>query len=131
MPEKRGDIQNQRRQVRENIRNLYDVVKEYWESHARDIVEQLPVIRQRLFDALRKDSIIPYDDLANYIQHWCSASTISRWVMSIEGFTMYSESVIPLLYPIQRKNNLNFSKRMLNHGGVWRSNYLWIHFYEE
>ena len=112
MPEKRGDIQNQRRQVRENIRNLYDVVKEYLESHARDIVEQLPVIRQRLFDALRKDSIIPYDDLANYIQHWCSASTISRWVMSIEGFTMYSESVIPLLSPIQGKP-FGFSKIVL------------------
>ena len=65
------------------------MVKERWGAHARDIVEQQPGIRQILIDAQRKYSSITYDGPDNYIQHWCSASTIRPWVMSREGYTMY------------------------------------------
>ena len=66
-------------------------------------MEKQPRIRQILIDALREDSRIPYDGLANYIQHWCSVSTICLWLITIDGYTMYSERIITIIYTIHRK----------------------------
>ena len=79
------------------------MVKDNWEYHSRDLMEQQPGIRQILNYALRKDSIIPCDGLSNCIQHWYYESTIYWWVISREGYTMDPGHVIPLLYPIHRK----------------------------
>ena len=88
-PATSDDILNQKRQARDEFRNLSYVVKESWEICARDPVEKKPGIQQRLIDALYKYSIIPYDGLATSIQHRCYVSTIHWWVMSIESYTMY------------------------------------------
>ena len=78
-------------QVRESFKNLSSVLKDCWEDHERDLVEQQPVIQKRLIDALWKYSSIPYDGIVNSIHPWCSVSTIRWWVMPREGFTMYLE----------------------------------------
>ena len=66
-------IKKQGMKKRDEFRNISDVVKERWEAHERDIVEQQPGIRQRLIYAIQKYSNIPYYGLTNFIQPWCSA----------------------------------------------------------
>ena len=86
------------------------MVTEFWEAHARYVVEQQPGVQKILIDALWKYYSIPYDGLANFICHWCSSSTIRSWVISREGYTMYSERVIPLLSNIQKKTFVFFKE---------------------
>ena len=88
------------------------MAKGRWEAHARDNVEQQPGIQQILIYVLHKYSRITYDVLAKYIRNSCSSSTILRWVMPIEGSTIYSEHIIPLLSPIHRKQ-IDFFKEIV------------------
>ena len=79
-------------------------MKERWDGHARYLMEQQPGIQQRLIDALGKTCIITYYGLANFILNWYYTSTIYLWVIPREGYTMYSEIVIPPTYSRKRKN---------------------------
>jgi hypothetical protein len=82
-------------------------------------------------DALRKDASISYFGIANEIEHWCSYSTIRRWVISREGYRMFTERVIPLLNVVQKEKHFSFAKRLVSNWLKGKGKYLLIHYDEK
>jgi hypothetical protein len=56
--------------------------KRNWDMVAREHDEQQLNIKQRIIEALKANPKIYWQALEETIQHWCSASTIRRWVTS-------------------------------------------------
>jgi hypothetical protein len=71
---------------------------------AREYDEQQLNIKQRIIEALKANPKVSWQALEETIQHWCSASTIWRWVTSLAGYKCYCERVIPLLSAPQKRS---------------------------
>jgi len=123
-------------QMKKRLRDQYDVLDEHekdvWQQHAKDLIAWQPHIKDTLMQAMRQDSSVTYKGLEQCIQHWCSYSTIQRWVVSREGYRMYTEKVVPLLSKTQKEKHFTFAKRVLDNWGVEKSKkFLWIHYDEK
>jgi hypothetical protein len=66
-----------------------DSTKRNWEMVAREHDEQQPNIKNRIIEALKANPKVSWQALEETIQHWCSASTIWRWVTSLAGYKCY------------------------------------------
>ena len=126
-----SDLIAQRKTFGELFENESDVVKKRWEAHRREHMKLQPLIKGRLINALQKNNSISYGGLAGSISEWCSAATIRRWVISREGYNLFTERVIPLLSKEQQTKQLKFSKKYLNNWGLGGGKFLLIHYDEK
>ena len=127
----RTDFHQKSKEIRERYDNETVIVKEQWEAQRRHMVARQQHIKTQLLDQMKKDNSLSYEGLANGIERWCSPGAIRRWVMSREGYAMYSERVIPLLSKEQRQKHYIFSKRFLNNWGYGAGKFLLIHYDEK
>jgi len=78
-----------------------------------------------------KNKSISYKSLSGALNFWCSADTIRRWVTSREGFSLYTERVIPLLTQEQKHKHLKFAKHYLNNWGLGAGKFILFHYDEK
>mmetsp|Transcript_5895 Transcript_5895/g.7887 ORF Transcript_5895/g.7887 Transcript_5895/m.7887 type:complete len:146 (-) Transcript_5895:198-635(-) len=84
------------RKVFANIyENENENIKQEWEAKRREHLSMQPKIKGLIMEELRKNKSISYKSLSGALNFWCSADTIRRWVTSREGFSLYTERVIP------------------------------------
>ena len=126
-----ADLIAQRKTFGELFENESEVVKKHWEAQRREHVKIQPKIKGQLMDALRKNNSISYGGLAGSINQWCSAATIRRWVISREGYNLFTERVIPLLSKEQKMKQLKFSKKYLKNWGLGGGKFILIHYDEK
>ena len=121
---------NQKR-FSEEYENLDKSSIQLWECERRKALARQPFIASQIMEILRKDVSISYYGIANEIDHWCSHSTIRRWVITREGYRMYTERVIPLLNLVQKGKHFKFAKRLVTNWGKGKGKYLLIHYDEK
>jgi hypothetical protein len=71
-----------------------DVVQ-YWESKSRSQILRQPHIRNNIIEAMRANPTKSFEKIAEDIGHWCSASTIHKWIQS--KCTTDPQRTMPLL----------------------------------
>ena len=67
----------------------------HWERMSKEHDSKWPFIRQELIDALEAQVCRSYKQLSTYINGWCSARTIERWLNSHPSFEVYRKNVKP------------------------------------
>jgi hypothetical protein len=115
----------------EEYNNLPASVKKVWEMKKRQHLERQPLIKDDIIHIIRSNPKISWDGIAEAINHWCSASTIQRWVTTRDGYRIYTERIVPLLTPKQKKSHLNFAKHFQNNWSLGGGKYLLIMYNEK
>jgi hypothetical protein len=105
--------------------------KSNWEMVARQHDEQQPTIKRQIIEAIRANPKVSWQALEETLQHWCSATTIWRWVTSFAGYKCYCERVIPLLSAPQKRSHLQFAHHFRNNWGLGGGKYLVIMYDEK
>jgi hypothetical protein len=106
-------------------------VFEYWESKSRSQILRQPHIRDNIIEAMRANPSKSFDQIAEDIGHWCSASTIHKWIQSHHGYTTYAQRSLPLLTEQQKRKHVNFGKHLRNNWGLPRQKIMWINYDEK
>ncbi|KAI2498747.1 hypothetical protein MHU86_15758 [Fragilaria crotonensis] len=108
-------------------------VKEEWIFHARNHDERQPYIRDQIIQAIQRSPTKSFDKIAADIDHWCSASTIHKWLSSHDSYSVYVERILPLLTRIQMQKHIDFAKLIRDHWGLNTrgKKFLWVHFDEK
>lgn len=114
--------------------NLGEEQKAVWKMRSRSMIARQPHIVGHIVEALRADNTMTWGQLASSIDDWCCSATIRRYVTSHRGagaYCTYTERLLPLLSPKQRREHVEFSKRLLSLWGLGEGKYLWIHYDEK
>ena len=127
----KNDLAEVNKTAKAEFKTISTGEREKWEAVARAHLERHRRIPDIIRGLVRKNPSITYHGIANALGHWCSASTIQRWVTSREGYKLYTERVIPLLTKEQREKHLAFAKHLINNWGKGIGKYLLIHFDEK
>ena len=101
----------------EEYDNLPASVKKVWEMKKRQHLERQPLIKDDIIHIIRSNPKISWDGIAEAINHWCSASTIQRWVTTRDGYRIYTERIVPLLTPKEKNPTLTLqnTSRIIGH----------------
>ena len=67
----------------------------HWDRLLKEHDSKWPFIRQELIDALEAQVCRSYKQLSTYVNGWCSARTIERWLNSHPSFEVYRKNVKP------------------------------------
>lgn len=104
----------------------------YWEMQVRSKLERQPFIRDQIIESLRENPAKSFDKVSEDIGHWCSSTTIQRWISSHSGYATYAERALPLLSTAQKAKHVQFSKHLLNNWGLPRDQkILWVNYDEK
>jgi hypothetical protein len=103
------------------------------EFHARNHDERQPYIRDQIIEAIRNNPTKSFGKIAADINHWCSATTIQKWLSSYDSYSMYVERILPLLTKNQMQKHVDFAKLVRDHWGLKTvgKKYLWVNFDEK
>jgi hypothetical protein len=69
-------------------------------------------IKDEIVTALKKNPKSSWRKIEQEINHWCSNSTIQRWITSKDGYKTYAKRIIPLLSKSQQKKHLDFAMHL-------------------
>ena len=105
--------------------------KDEWAQICKSMIAKQPNIAGQLVDALLNDPTLSWNQLAEIIDDWCSASTIQRFITSHPSYNTYSERLLPKLSNAQRKKHVAFAKRVRSLWGQKKGKFLWIHYDEK
>jgi len=97
---------------------LSEAEQQYWESHSRSQIERQPFIADNIIEAMQTNPAKSYEQIAADIGHWCSDSTIQKWISSKLGYATYAQRTLPLLTKAQMEKHVAFSKRVCNNWGL-------------
>lgn len=89
-----------------------------WEQESKAHDVRQPLIKDILIQKLQECPTRTFKELAEDINHWCSANTIHQWLSSIPTYGSYRERIIPLLTQQQKSRQLTFAKHFLNLWGL-------------
>jgi hypothetical protein len=109
---------------------LIPVEKEVWNFHAQNHNKRQPLIRDQIIEAIRKNPTRSFQKIAADIDHWCSATAIHQWLLSHASYSIYVETILPLLSKVQMQKHVDFAKLVREYWGqdAVGKKYLWIHF---
>ena len=74
----------------------------HWDRLSKEHDSKWPFIRQELIDALEAQVCRSYKQLSTYVNGWCSARTIERWLNSHPSFEVYGKNIKPGLTEVMR-----------------------------
>jgi hypothetical protein len=66
-----------------------------WECRRRNHLAKQPDIRDALVTQLLANSCTSFEGLAEAINHWCSPSTLKKWLHSFDTFGIYRKEIKP------------------------------------
>jgi hypothetical protein len=117
--------------ARKKYNTLDDATKERWEMKRREQLLRQPNIKNEIIAAVIKNPKASWTGISGTIGNWCSAGCIQRWMTSRDGYSLYTERVIPLLSDLQKKSHLEFSKLFRSNWGLGGGKYLLVHYDEK
>ena len=71
-------------------------------------------MKDSIIEILRNNPSLSYDNVASEINYFCSSSSIQRWMVSHDGYYIYTQRTLPLLSSDQMKKHVKFAKHLLN-----------------
>jgi len=86
----------------------------YYEAMAREHDARQPFIKDELADALNVNASRSFEQLAKYIDSWCSAAAIRRWFYSIDTYKIYAKNIMPGLTATNSEKQVVFSLHVHN-----------------
>jgi len=90
----------------------------FWQFARRCHLDTQPFVRNKIIGHLRKNPAASYSELSAVVDHWCSTSTIQRWLKTHDCFQTKKERIIPLLSAAQREKHVAFARRFRNLWGL-------------
>ena len=117
--------------AKKKYETLDDGKKAMWEAKRREHLLRQPAIKNQIIESIKRNPRRSWKCIEADINHWCSDTTIYRWVTSKAGYALYAERIIPLLNDAQRKKHFEFAKLFRKNWGLGRGKYLLIHYDEK